>query len=332
MEGFLRKQPIPPISNHRSDAQRETPTDNATQTSPMTKIGAKNAGPHVIREHKPRENRMALARPAVMSLSAPDMRRSFFLLITAGFTLLATLGLTAQARAEQITVFAAASLKTALDAVAATYSEDTGRNLTLSYAGSSALARQIDLGAPADLFISAHPQWMDMLERDEKIIAETRTPLLGNNLVLIAPAEVPPPNAEDLNDLAAYLAGRKIAMGMVNAVPAGIYGKAALEHLGQWNALAPHVAQTDNVRAALALVALQQAALGVVYGSDAQAEPRVQVLLRLSAESHPKITYPAAVIAGAHEQAARDFLTWLTQNTAQQIFAKHGFTQAEVAQ
>lgn len=265
------------------------------------------------------------------------MRHPFIPLIAAGLTLLGAFGLARQARAEQITVFAASSLKTALDEAAAAYTADMGgadrdERLTLSYAGSSALARQISLGAPADLFISAHPQWMNVLARDGKIIADTRRPLLGNNLVLIAPAEATPPNATDLNDLAAYLAGRKVAMGLVNAVPAGIYGKAALEHLGQWDALVPHVAQTDNVRAALALVALQQAALGVVYASDAQAEPRVQVVLHFPPESHAQITYPAAVIAGAHEQAARDFLTWLTQDSAQQIFAKHGFTQARAAQ
>lgn len=267
-----------------------------------------------------------------MSLSAPDMRRLFFPLIAAGLILLAALVLPPQARAEQITVFAASSLKTALDEAAETYRADRGRDLTLSYAGSSALARQISLGAPADLFISAHPQWMDVLAHDGKIIPATRTKLLGNNLVLIAPAGATPPNADDLNDLAAFLAGRKIAMGLVGAVPAGIYGKAALEHLGQWDALAPHVAQTDNVRAALALVALGQAALGVVYASDAQAEPRVQVVQRFAPDSHPQITYPAAVIAGAHEQAARDFLTWLTQDSAQNIFARHGFIQTEATQ
>lgn len=236
---------------------------------------------------------------------------------------------TAMARADDITVFAAASLKDALDEVVAGYEGETGHKVHLSYAGSSVLARQISLGAPADVFISANTDWMAVLEQGGQIVPDTRIDLLGNNLVLIAPAGAPPLTPDDLADLAGYLEGRRIAMGLVDAVPAGIYGKAALQTLGQWKALAPLVAQTDNVRAALALVALGQTPLGVVYGSDARAEPRVQVVMSFPPDSHPAIRYPAGAVAGGHEDLARHFLGWLQQRAATEIFLAHGFTALE---
>ncbi|MDE9451007.1 molybdate ABC transporter substrate-binding protein [Aliiroseovarius sp. Z3] len=233
------------------------------------------------------------------------------------------------AQADDITVFAAASLKDALDKVVLGYEAQTGHNVSLSYAGSSVLARQISLGAPADVFVSANTDWMDVLEEGGKIVPGTRIDLLSNSLVLIAPKGAKPLTSGDYADIAVFLDGRRLAMALVDAVPAGVYGKAALETLGQWDTLAPLVAQTDNVRAALALVALGRTPLGIVYGSDAKAEPRVQVEMQFPAHSHPVIRYPAAAVAGDNTETARDFLNWLQQDATMAIFADHGFTRLE---
>ncbi|WP_371169193.1 molybdate ABC transporter substrate-binding protein [Aliiroseovarius sp. 2305UL8-7] len=236
----------------------------------------------------------------------------------------AVAALAVSARAEPITLFAAASLKGALDEAAQSYEEGYGQEIRISYAGSSVLARQITLGAPADLFISANEGWMDVVEDSGHIVPGTRVDLLGNTLVVIAPTATSGP--ENLDDLAGFLGDRKIAIGLVGAVPAGIYGKAALEHLGQWDAVSPLAAQTDSVRAALALVALNQTPLGVVYGSDAKAEPRVRIVATLAPDSHPPIVYPAAVVADRNKDTASAFLRWLSQPLATDIFRRHGFT------
>ncbi|MCI2395170.1 molybdate ABC transporter substrate-binding protein [Aliiroseovarius sediminis] len=246
---------------------------------------------------------------------------------TAALAAITACGLSVQAaQADQITVFAAASLKDAMDVAARDFEAESGHDLTISYAGSSSLARQISQGAPADLFISANVTWMDVLQDDGQILPETRVDLLANTLVLIAPTDATPPTVNEVKDLAGYLNGRRLAMGLVNAVPAGIYGKAALEDLGQWDALAPLVAQADNVRAALALVALGEAPLGIVYGSDAQAEPKVQVAMTFDPAGHAPIRYPAAVIKGQNEAPATELLNWLQQDAAKQIFFDHGFS------
>lgn len=235
-----------------------------------------------------------------------------------------TAGLAAPAQA-QVTVFAAASTKTALDEAAAAFTEQTGQEVILSYAGSSALARQIQLGAPADLFISANPGWMDLLERDGLIDPASRRDLLANRLVLIAHGAETPPLELATADLAALLGGQRLAMALVDAVPAGIYGKAALGALGQWEAVAPKVAQAANVRAALALVASGEAPMGVVYATDARAEPRVSVIAEFDASSHPPIVYPMAVVAGGNRAAAQGFAGFLDQPSSRGIFARHGF-------
>ncbi|MBS0123474.1 molybdate ABC transporter substrate-binding protein [Thetidibacter halocola] len=221
-------------------------------------------------------------------------------------------------RAEGPTVFAASSLKTALDLIAEDYGAATGQTVTLSYAGTSALARQIQFGAPADLYISANAEWMDVLQEQALILPESRVDLLGNRLVLIGPAGAAP------IDMAAPLPQGRIAMALVEAVPAGIYGKAALESLGLWDAAEPNVVQTDNVRAALALVALGEAQLGVVYASDAVAEPRVTVLAEFPADSHPPIVYPAAIVAPGKPEA-RAFLDHLAGPQARAVFDAQGF-------
>ncbi|MDO6584342.1 molybdate ABC transporter substrate-binding protein [Salipiger sp. 1_MG-2023] len=226
----------------------------------------------------------------------------------------------AAAQAETVTVFAAASLKTAMDDISAAYTAATGNTARVSLAGSSALARQIEAGAPADVFISANQQWMDVLQGEGLIDPDTRRDLLGNRLVLIgqgAPVEITP-----TLDLPGLLGEGKLAMALVDSVPAGIYGKAALTSLGLWEAVAPQVAQVDNVRAALALVAAGEAPLGITYATDAVAEPRVVVLGSFPESSHAPIVYPVAAIA---EGDPLDFLTFLQGAQARAAFEAQGF-------
>ncbi|SNS11900.1 molybdate transport system substrate-binding protein [Antarctobacter heliothermus] len=222
--------------------------------------------------------------------------------------------------AEPVTVFAAASLKTALDDVAAGYDGE----VTLSYAGSSMLARQVQQGAPADVVFLANTDWMDVLEADGLIASGTRVDLLGNRLVLAGPAGAAPVEIGPQLDLGAMLGDGRLAMALVQAVPAGIYGKAALESLGLWAAVEHRVAQVDNVRAALALVSLGQVPLGVVYATDALADPHVDALGVFPQSSHPPIRYPVAAVAG-REDAGAAFLAFLTGPEARTIFAAHGF-------
>lgn len=224
-----------------------------------------------------------------------------------------------------ITVFAAASLKNVMDDIAQGYD---GARISLSYGASSALARQIQYGAPAHLFVSASPDWMDVLEADGLLAADSRHKLLGNRLVLVAaPGWTQNLTLADGPDLAAILGEDRLAMALVDAVPAGQYGKAALIQLGLWDQLKNKIAQADNVRAALRLVARGEAPLGIVYATDARAEPDVRVLDAFAPDIHPEIVYPAAIIADFDTRAARDFLSFLTSQEAQRIFAEHGFTR-----
>ncbi len=229
--------------------------------------------------------------------------------------------------AGNVTVFAAASLKNALEQVALDWLTETGNTATLSFAGSSALARQIQAGAPADIFISANPGWMDHLAANGLIRTDTRADLLSNTLVLIGPAGTAPlPGITPATDLAGLLGDDLLAMALVDAVPAGIYGKAALIHLNLWPTVENKVAQADNVRAALALVALKEAPLGITYGSDAVAELRVTVLKTFPAESHPPILYPAAQTTDSAAPDAAAFLTYLRSPAAAQVFERFGFS------
>ena len=230
------------------------------------------------------------------------------------------------ALAEQVTVFAAASLKDALEAVADDFTQATAHDVSLSLAGSSALARQIQFGAPADIFISANPGWMDQLQAENLIDAGTRIDLLHNQLVLIAPQGAGTPLTIG-RDTAFDQA--PIAMALIDAVPAGIYGKAALQSLGKWDRVAPFVIQTDNVRAALALVALGEVPQGIVYATDALAEPRVSVIGKFPADSHPPIVYPAAILADRSTPAVAQFLAYLRSVEARAIFQHFGFSMAE---
>lgn len=245
-------------------------------------------------------------------------------LIAVALTVVA--GLPQTAAAEQVVVFAAASLKTALDAVAADFTAATGDDVLISYAGSNLLAAQIIAGAPADLFLSASEAWMDEVAAAGLVVPGTRRDLLGNTLVLIAHGTDAAPVAIGPElDLAGLLDGGKLAMALVDSVPAGQYGKAALTMLGLWDAVQQDVAQTDNVRAALALVAAGEAPLGIVYASDALAEPGVSVIATFPPDSHPPIVFPVALLTNATDPADADFLAALSERAAIGIFAAQGF-------
>ena len=235
------------------------------------------------------------------------------------------------AKAAPVIVFAAASLKTALDRVAADWQAGSGNKAAISYAGSAALAHQIEHDAPAELFVCADLDWMDYVAGKSLIKPETRSNLLGNRLVLIAASDNPVvldarPDSRLGLDLAAAL-GRdgRLAIGDVRSVPAGKYGRAALEHLGAWPGVAGRLAQTENVRAALLLVARRAAPLGLVYQTDAVADPSVRIVALLPAEAHPPIVYPVALTAKATASAAA-LLAFLRSDKARAHFTAEGFT------
>jgi molybdate transport system substrate-binding protein len=228
--------------------------------------------------------------------------------------------------AEEITVFAAASMTNAMAEVEERFEAATGHDLTVSLAGSSALARQIRQGAPADVYISANPGWMDRLEAGNLVEDGTRFDLLTNSIVLIAAdADAAPVEIGPGMDLAGLLGDGRLAMALVDAVPAGIYGKAALESLGLWDDVAGRVAQADNVRAALAFVATGEAPYGIVYATDAVAEDEVTVVGTFPAETHPPIVYPAAAMAASDNPLNRTFLDFLRGPEAREAFERQGF-------
>jgi molybdate transport system substrate-binding protein len=232
------------------------------------------------------------------------------------------------AQADEITVFAAASLKTALDRIGAGWQAGTGNSAVLSYGGSPALARQIMEGAPADVFISAAPEWMDAVEEAGLIVPDSRVELLGNRLVLIAHGAGGTPVTLDAGtDLHGLLAGGRLSMAMVDSVPAGRYGREALTSLGLWDSVKDSLAQSENVRAALQLVALGEAPLGIVYASDAIADAaEVSVIATFPEESHSPIIYPVAVIAAGGKPEAEMFVDYLTSPEARLVFEAQGFT------
>jgi molybdate transport system substrate-binding protein len=233
----------------------------------------------------------------------------------------------ALAQSRDVLVFAAASLKNALDDIAAQYERETGKHANISLAASSALAKQIENGAPADIFISADLDWMDYLAARNLIKPGTRKDLLGNALVLVAPKDSTAQiKIEPGFALAALLADGKLAMADTSAVPAGKYGKAALEKLGVWSSVAGKVAQTENVRAALAFVARKEAPFGIVYQTDAAAEPTVRIVGVFPEDSHPPINYPIAVTASSTNPDAASFLAYLASTKARPLFEKQGFT------
>jgi molybdate transport system substrate-binding protein len=234
----------------------------------------------------------------------------------------------AQAADASITVFAAASMKNALDDANKAFTKATGIKVVASYAATSALVKQIEAGAPADVFVSADLKWMDYVVAHKLVQPETRVNLLGNKLVLIAP------KASKLDHVAiahgfdiAKLAGDgRIAVANVTAVPAGRYAKAALQSLGVWAAAARKLAQAQNVRAALAYVARGETAIGIVYATDAKVEPDVKVVGIFPENSHPPITYPVAATAATHNSKVARYLRFLRTPTAKSVFESYGFS------
>jgi len=231
------------------------------------------------------------------------------------------------AQDKSITVFAAASMKNALDDVDDAFTKQSGIKVVASYAASSALMKQIEQGAPADVFLSADIDWMDYGAKRNLIKNDTRLNLLGNRLVLIAPKDSKIDNVSIAPgfDLAGLAGSGRIATGDVRAVPAGLYAKAALERLGVWAAVQPKLAMAENVRAALVLVARGEAPLGIVYETDAKIDPGVKIVGAFPTDSHPPIIYPVALTKDAKPEAA-SYLAFLRTQAARAIFERYGFS------
>jgi molybdate transport system substrate-binding protein len=226
-----------------------------------------------------------------------------------------------------VVVFAAASLKNALDRIGKHWEGTAGKKATLSFAASSALAKQIESAAPADLFVSADLKWMDWLAERKLINDASRKMLLGNTLVLIAPKDSTTTlKIEKGFKLAEALGDGRIAMGETSSVPAGVYGKAALTNLGVWDQVSAKVAGAENVRVALAYVARGETPLGIVYATDAKSDPNVKVVDTFPADSHPPIVYPVALTASSANPDAKAFLEFLSSTDATKIFEEEGFT------
>ncbi|QUS04717.1 molybdate ABC transporter substrate-binding protein [Klebsiella aerogenes] len=228
----------------------------------------------------------------------------------------------------KITVFAAASLTNAMQDIAQAYKKAHHVEVVSSFASSSTLARQIEAGAPADLFISADQKWMDYAVDKKSIDKATRTTLLGNSLVVVAP------KASDRSDItinaktdwASLLQGGRLAVGDPDHVPAGIYAKEALQKLGAWETLSPKLAPAEDVRGALALVERNEAPLGIVYGSDAVASKGVKVVGTFPEDSHKKVEYPLAIVDGHKNATVTAFYDYLKGPEASAIFKRYGFT------
>ena len=257
------------------------------------------------------------------------MNRRSFAAIVVAFAV-AALGIAhpAPARADDVVVFAAASLKDALDAINADWQQATGKHATISYAASSALAKQIEAAAPADVFISADLDWMNFVDERKLIVPASRHNLLGNTLVLIATADTNPAPVDIKPDfpLAKMLNAGKLAMADPNAVPAGKYGKAALTKLGVWDSVSGSVAAAENVRACLLLVARGEAPYGIVYKTDAAIEPKVKIVGTFPAGTVPPITYPIAQTASSKNPDATAFITYQSGPDATKQFERFGFT------
>ena len=233
----------------------------------------------------------------------------------------------AHAQEKTLTVFAAASMKNALDDINAAFLKATGTKVTASYAASSALARQLEQGAPADVFASADLEWMDYSATKKTIKDDTRVSLLGNRLVLIAPKDSRIDRIEIAQDydLVKVVGDGRIATGEVTSVPVGKYAKGALEKLGIWASVEKKFAMADNVRAALALVARGEAVLGIVYETDAKVDKNVKIVGVFPADSHAPIVYPVAATANAKPEAAA-YLVFLRSGIAKTVFEQYGFT------
>jgi len=233
----------------------------------------------------------------------------------------------AQAQSGDVVVFAAASLKNALDAINTQWQKESSKKATISYGASSALAKQIEQAAPAQMFISADLDWMDYVAQKNLIKPETRSNLLGNRIVLIAHKDKAEPiDIKPGFDLAKALGDGRLSMANVDSVPAGKYGKAALEKLGLWGSVSSKIAQAENVRAALLLVSRGEAPLGIVYQTDAAADPNVKIIGTFSEDTHPPIIYPIALTASGNNPDAAAFLEYIKSAKAKPLFEAQGFT------
>jgi len=233
----------------------------------------------------------------------------------------------AQAQGGELVVFAAASLKNALDAINAQWQKETGKKALISYGASPTLAKQIEQAAPAQMFISADLDWMDYLAQRNLIKPETRSNLLGNRIVLIAHNDKAQPiDIKPGFDLAKALGDGRLSMANVDSVPAGKYGKAALEKLGVWSSVSGKLAQAENVRAALLLVSRGEAPLGIVYQTDAAADPNVKIVGKFPDDTHPPIIYPIALTAHGNHPDATAFLDYIKSAKAKPLFEAQGFT------
>jgi molybdate transport system substrate-binding protein len=257
-----------------------------------------------------------------------DMRYPFHALAAALVFSFAAVSNIPAARADEVVVFAAASMKNALDEIAKGWAEKNKTEVKSSYAASSALAKQIEAGAPADIFISADLDWMDYVDGKKLVKTGTRSNLLGNSIVLVANKDW---NKGDVKitsgfPLATLLGDGRLSMADTATVPAGKYGKAALEKLGAWDSVSGKLAQAENVRAALALVGRGETPLGIVYKTDAAAEPNVKIIGTFPDDSHKPIVYPAALLESSKNPHASAFLKYLAGPEAKVIFEKNGFT------
>jgi len=243
-----------------------------------------------------------------------------------GFFAVPLLFFVSPARAQaSLTVFAASSLTDSMKAVAAAYQAKTGTKVTLSFGGSNTLAQQIEQGASADLFMSADSDWMDFLQKNNRIANDTRRNLLGNRLVLIGGSQSKPLAIAPKFDLAGALGGSRLALADPNSVPAGKYGKAALTALGVWDSVADKLAPAENVRVALEYVSRGESPYGIVYETDARVDSGVHVVGAFPENTHPPIVYPVALTKNA-APAAKDFLAYLSGPESKAIFEKAGFS------
>jgi molybdate transport system substrate-binding protein len=228
--------------------------------------------------------------------------------------------------AEKVTIFAAASMKNALDNIAAAWTKETGKETAISYAASGALAKQIESGAPADIFISADTDWMDYVAKKNLIKQDTLLNLLGNRIVLVAAKDkAEPVDIKKGFDLAKLLGDGRLAMGAVESVPAGKYGKEALESLGVWSSVENKIASSESVRAALLLVSRGEAPYGIVYQTDAAADKGVKIVGTFPDDSHPAIIYPVALLADSKNADAVSFFDYMKSAKAVPFFEEQGF-------
>ncbi len=247
--------------------------------------------------------------------------------LMAAIVLLGATVVSTAARADDVLVFAAASLKNALDDAIAGFAASGGAKVNASYAASSALAKQIDSGAPADIFISADPDWMNDVQKNDKIQPATRADMLGNLLVMVEPADSTAKVEIAPNfPLAKMLGDNHLAMADPDSVPAGKYGKAALQNLGVWDSVEGKVARAEDVRAALAFVSRKEAPFGIVYQTDAAADKGVKIAGFFPADSYPPIIYPIALTTSSKNPDAAKFLAYLRSDAAKPFFTKQGFS------